>query len=103
MSFGKELGYTDAKDRIFNRVIWDISIVLRETTLTISDSIETASPVESEIVRLVSIVTTEITRNPSSSILSMKEDLIEGDNFATHLNQSFKRVHRSQWTVLRHT
>ena len=39
--------------------------MLRETTLTISDSIETVSPVESEIMRVVSLSTTkmpEITR-----------------------------------------
>ena len=35
--------------------------MLRETTLTISDSIETASPVEIKIVRVVSPSTTEIT------------------------------------------
>ena len=38
---GNGLRYLDPKDRIFNRVISDISVVLRETTLTISDSIET--------------------------------------------------------------
>ena len=36
-------------------------IVLRETTLIISDSIETGSHVETEIVRVVSLGTTEIT------------------------------------------
>ena len=45
------------EDRICNR----ISVVLRETTLTISDSIETGSPVETEIVRVISLRTTEIT------------------------------------------
>ena len=35
------LMYSDPEDRNFNRVISDISVVLRETTLTISDSIET--------------------------------------------------------------
>ena len=38
----------DPDDRILNRVISDISFVLRETNLTISYSIETGSPVESE-------------------------------------------------------
>ena len=33
--------YPDSKDRFFNRVITDISVMLRETTLTTSDSIET--------------------------------------------------------------
>ena len=42
------LMYPDLEDRIFNRVISDISAVLRETTLTISDAIQTDSPVESE-------------------------------------------------------
>ena len=58
------LRYSDPKDRIFNRfnrVILNISVVLGETTLTISDSIETGSPVESEIVKTVSLRTTEIT------------------------------------------
>ena len=46
-------------DRIFNRVISDISVVLRETTLF--DSINTGSSVETEIVVEVSLNTTEIT------------------------------------------
>ena len=41
---------TDSEDRIFNHVISDISVVVRETTLTVSDSIETGSPADSEIV-----------------------------------------------------
>ena len=52
--------YSDPEDRIFNRVISDISVVPRETTLTISDCIETGSPRETEIVRVVSLSTTEI-------------------------------------------
>ena len=44
--FEVALQYSDPKDRIL-----DISLVLWETTLAISDSIETGSPVESEIVR----------------------------------------------------
>ena len=55
------LRHPDPEDRIFNRFISDISIVLRETTLTISGSIETVSPVESERVRVVSLSSTEIT------------------------------------------
>ena len=47
--------------RIFYRVISDIFVVLRETTLTISDSIETGSPVETEMVRVVFRSTKEIT------------------------------------------
>ena len=56
-----KLRYSNPEDQIFNRVISDISAVLRETTLTISDYIETGSPVESEIVRLFSRSTVEIT------------------------------------------
>ena len=48
----------EPKDRIFIRVISDISVVLRETTLTIPDSIETVSSVEYEIVG--SLCTTEL-------------------------------------------
>ena len=57
------LTYPDPQDRIFNRVISDISVMLRETTLTFSDSIGTvsSSPVETGIVRVVSHSTTEIT------------------------------------------
>ena len=51
----------------FNRVISDISVVLREITVTISDSIETVSPVESEIVRVFSLSTTEITEKTRSN------------------------------------
>ena len=40
-------------------VLSRISVVQRETTLTISESIETNSPVESEIVRVVPLSTTE--------------------------------------------
>ena len=50
--------YKVPEDRIFNRVNLDIFVVLREKTLTISDSIET---VETEIARVVSLSATEIT------------------------------------------
>ena len=56
-----DLRYPIPEDRVFNRVISDISVVQRETTLTISDSIETASLVGSEILRVVSPSTTKIT------------------------------------------
>ena len=36
--------YLDPEDRMFNSDILDIFVVLRDTTLTISDSIETGSP-----------------------------------------------------------
>ena len=55
------LRYSYPEDRIFNRVISDISIVVRETTLTISDSPKTVSPIKSEIVRVVSLSTKKIT------------------------------------------
>ena len=55
------LRYSNPEKRSFNRVISDNSVVLRETTLTISDSVEASSPVESEIVRVGSLGTTEIT------------------------------------------
>ena len=52
-----KVSYPD--DRLFNLVISDSSVVLRETTRTISDSIETGSPVKSEIVRVVSLNSVE--------------------------------------------
>ena len=44
---------------LFNLVITDISVVQRETTLS-TDSIEKGPPVKTEIVRMVSLSTTEI-------------------------------------------
>ena len=58
---GGNAGNQDPEDRIFNFAISDISVVLRETTLTISDSIVTVSSVESEIVRMVYLSITKIT------------------------------------------
>ena len=52
---------SDLRLKTFNRVITDISVVIRKTTDTISDSIETGSSVESEIVRVVFPCATEIT------------------------------------------
>ena len=54
------LRYPDPEGRIFNRFISDISVVRRETTLTISDSIETVSQVDTKKVRVVSLTKTEI-------------------------------------------
>ena len=51
--------YQDLGDRIFNRVISEISFVQSENTLNTSDFIKT--PVKSKIVRVVSLSTTEIT------------------------------------------
>ena len=56
-----ELWRVDPEDRIFYPVISDISVALRETTLTISDSIETDSPVETELVRVDALGTTKMT------------------------------------------
>ena len=56
-----KLRYSNPGDRIFNRVFSDISVVLGKTTLTFSDSTETGLPVETEIVKVVSPSTMEIT------------------------------------------
>ena len=61
ISEGKILRYPFPEDRIFNRVISDIFVVIRKTTLTLSDFIETVPPVESERPRTLSLSTTEIT------------------------------------------
>ena len=57
-----KLRYRYPEDQIFNPVTVDISFVLGESPPTISDSIETGSPVEAKIVRVVSLCTTEITK-----------------------------------------
>ena len=49
--------------QIFSQFFSAILIVLRETTLAISDSIETGSQVESQIVKVVSLCTKEIARS----------------------------------------
>ena len=77
------LRYSNPGDRIFNRVISDISVVQRETTLITSDSFDTGSLVESEIGRMVSHSTTEIkalktlvwhlSREPMKEISSLKK------------------------------
>ena len=57
---GLDLRCPDPEDRIFRHMLsQDISIVLRETT--ISDSIETGSLVETKIVKGVYLSTVEIT------------------------------------------
>ena len=53
--------HTSVFNALINCVIWDIFIVRRKTTLTISDSIETGSQVRTEVVRVISLRTTEIT------------------------------------------
>ena len=55
------LGIPALKIVFVNHVISDISVVLREATLTISDSIETGSTDESEMGRVDSLSTMEIT------------------------------------------
>ena len=57
----QSLRYYHPEDRNFNRVISDISVVIREIALTTSYSIETDTPVESEKVRVVSPSATDIT------------------------------------------
>ena len=59
--FTKLRGIWTLTIRFFNRIISDIFDVLRETTFTISDSMETILPVESEKVRVISLSTAEIT------------------------------------------
>ena len=54
------LRYPDPEVRLFDRFISDISVVLRENTLTNTDCNKTGSPVESEIVKVVSVIATEI-------------------------------------------
>ena len=59
---------------MFNRVISDISVVLRETTLTISDSIEAGLQVKMQKKkRVVPLSTTEIT-----AIIRLKESDLQG-------------------------
>ena len=55
---GGGLGYPDHEDMISNRVTSETSVVQRESTLTILHTIETDSPVETEIVRVVPLRTT---------------------------------------------
>ena len=65
------LRYTDPADRyVLNRVISGISVVLREPTLSIS--ISTGEPVliESEIMTVVSLSTTEISEKRRLQIRS---------------------------------
>ena len=83
------------KDMIFfNRVISDISVVLRETTHTISDSIET--PVECEILGVVSLSTTEITemtrfKTPIYWVPIPEEYSFDGaDNFSMYAVHAIK-------------
>ena len=54
------LRYLDPEDPFFNRVFSYISVVLRETTLAVSDSIETDLPVDTKTVRVVFLSKTEI-------------------------------------------
>ena len=55
------LRYYTLKIGFFNRVIPDMSVVLRETTLTFSDSTKRGSSVEAEMERVVSLSGTEKT------------------------------------------
>ena len=69
------LRYPDLGDRIFNLVFSDVSVVIKETTLTTSDSIETGSPVEIKIVKVISLSATEITRITRFKDKRKKNDL----------------------------
>ena len=55
------LRYLLPKERFLKSSSSDIPVVLRENTLTISHCIEAGSPVEYEIVKVVTHSTTEIT------------------------------------------
>ena len=59
-NFSSFFNVFDPEDQNFNCVVSDISALLRETTLTISVSNETGSPVKFKIVRVVSLSTTEL-------------------------------------------
>ena len=63
------LRYSYPKDQVFNFVILDVSVILRENALIISDSFETGSLVEIKIDRMVSLNTMEITMITKSKIL----------------------------------
>ena len=76
----KLLRYLDPEDRVFffffNRVFSAISVVPRETTLTISVSTSEHVPMQSEIVRVVSLTTTKITDIPRVEIRSSGTDTL---------------------------
>ena len=65
MRHGKEylyiVRYPDPENRTLNRVILNISVELREATLTIRDSIKRVLLVESKIVRVGFLSTTDLT------------------------------------------
>ena len=60
MYFRSAVRYPDLEHRFLYRIISVISVVLRENTLTISVSTREPVSMESEIVRVVSFDTTEI-------------------------------------------
>ena len=71
MKCKKLLTVSGPEDLIINRFFSDISVKRRETILTISYSIETDTPVQTEIVRVNSLgttVITEITRFKNRSL-----------------------------------
>ena len=65
----------------FFRVISVISVVLRETTLTISDSTGETVAMESEIARAFQISTTEISQLTRLKIQSSGEEYLNEENF----------------------
>ena len=73
----------------FNRVISVISVVLRETTLTFLDAIGDTVSTESEIVRVVSLSTTEISEITRLKIESSRSGYYKS-NIYIFLNNYFK-------------
>ena len=86
--------HPDPEDWIFNRVISNISVLPRKTTLRISDSIETGSlsPVESETVRVVSCSTTETTRIKQFG----KKNNLQGSDTLTHFQTTNFRLFQTE-------
>ena len=71
--------YSDSKDRGFflNHFIWIISVVPRETTLSISDFTGEPVSIESETVRVVSHGTTEISEIKRLKVQSLRSKYLK--------------------------
>ena len=82
---GNGLRNRDPDGRVYNRAVLDISVVLWETILAISDSIETSSPIETETIGVVSLSTTEITE----MIRFQKTDPQGGHTLSSEIQRSF--------------
>ena len=89
------LWYSDHEDRIFNHVIFDISFVLRETTVTILFSTGESVLMESKIVRVVFI------KNMRDNMINMIENLI----FSVRIFKSYPSicVEQSFIIIISHT